>query len=89
MPATSLATAKKVRRKPRTASPARRSRRSGLSFAEGMKPFIGMASVIRYLIDAGPLVGALSVRDQWHTWSARVIATLDEPVFTTEVVFGE
>jgi hypothetical protein len=42
MPATSLATAKKVRRKPRTASPARRSRRSGLSFAEGMKPFIGM-----------------------------------------------
>jgi hypothetical protein len=26
----------------RTASPARRSRRSGPSFAEGMKPFIGM-----------------------------------------------
>ena len=47
------------------------------------------ASVIRYLIDAGPLVGTLSVRDQWHTWSARVVATLDEPVFTTEVVFGE
>jgi hypothetical protein len=42
MPATSLATAKKIRRKPRTVSPARRSRRSGPSFAEGMKPFIGM-----------------------------------------------
>ena len=46
-------------------------------------------SVPRYLIDAGPLVGALSVRDQWHEWSAQVIATLDEPVFTTEIVFGE
>ena len=47
------------------------------------------ASGIRYLIDAGPLVGALSVRDQWHAWSAQVVATLDEPVFTTEIVFGE
>ena len=47
------------------------------------------ASAIRYLIDAGPLVGALSSRDQWHSWSAGVISTLDEPVFTTEVVFGE
>ena len=47
------------------------------------------ASAIRYLIDAGPLVGALSFRDQWHSWSAGVISTLDEPVFTTEVVFGE
>ena len=47
------------------------------------------ASAIRYLIDAGPLVGALSARDQWHDWSARIIATLDEPVFTTEIVFGE
>ena len=47
------------------------------------------ASAVRYLIDAGPLVGALSARDQWHAWSARVIATLDEPVFSTELVFGE
>ena len=47
------------------------------------------ASAIRYIIDAGPLVGALSLRDQWHIWSAGVVATLDEPVFTTEVVFGE
>ena len=42
MSAASFATAKKIRRKPRTVSPARRSRRSGPSFAEGMKPFIGM-----------------------------------------------
>lgn len=47
------------------------------------------ATAIRYLIAAGPLVGALSQRDQWHEWSAQVVATLDEPVFTTEVVFGE
>lgn len=46
-------------------------------------------SAIRYLIDAGPLVGAFSLRDQWHDWSAQVVATLDEPVFTTEIVFGE
>ena len=46
-------------------------------------------SAIRYLIDAGPLVGALSTRDQWHKWSAQIIATLDERVFTTEIVFGE
>jgi predicted nucleic acid-binding protein len=47
------------------------------------------ASAIRYLIDAGPLVGAFSLRDQWHAWSKRVVETLDEPVFTTELVFGE
>jgi len=35
------------------------------------------------------LVGAFSLRDQWHDWCARVVATLDEPVFTTEIVFGE
>ena len=34
-------------------------------------------------------MGAFSLRDQWHDWSAQVIATLDEPVFTTEIVFGE
>ncbi len=47
------------------------------------------ASAVRYLLDAGPLVGALSRHDQWHEWCALVIATLDEPVFTTEIVFGE
>lgn len=46
-------------------------------------------SAVRYLIDAGPWVGALSAQDQWHTWSARVFSTLDEPVFTSELVFGE
>ena len=47
------------------------------------------ASAIRYLIDAGPLVGTFSLRDQWHAWSKQVVATLDEPVFTTELIFGE
>lgn len=46
-------------------------------------------SATRYVIDAGPLIGAFSQRDQWHVWSAQVIATLDEPVSTTEIVFGE
>ena len=47
------------------------------------------ASEVRHLIDTGPMVGALSARDQWHEWSADVVAALDEPVFTSEVVFGE
>jgi hypothetical protein len=42
MPSSPLAPAKKVRRKRRPASTALRQRGSGPSFAEGMKPFIGM-----------------------------------------------
>lgn len=35
------------------------------------------------------MVGALSARDQWRAWSAQIVATLDEPVFTTEIVLSE
>jgi hypothetical protein len=47
------------------------------------------ATEIRYIIDAGPIIGALSAADQWHDWSRRILALIDEPVATTEIVFGE
>lgn len=47
------------------------------------------ATGIRYILDAGPIVGALSTRDQWHGWSLQTLAIIDEPIATTETVFGE
>lgn len=46
-------------------------------------------SQIRFLIDAGPLVGAFWATDQWHDWSRKTLASLDGPAFTTETVFAE
>jgi predicted nucleic acid-binding protein len=46
-------------------------------------------SEVRYLVDAGPLVGAFWAADQWHDWSRRTLASLDRPAFTTESVFAE
>jgi len=43
----------------------------------------------RYLVDAGPLVGLLSNRDQWHEWSHRALTLIDEPMLTTETVLAE
>ena len=47
------------------------------------------ASGINYLVDAGPLVGLLSESDQWHDWSCRTLAVLDEPLLTTETALAE
>ena len=44
---------------------------------------------INYLVDAGPLVGLLSENDQWHDWSWRTLAVLDEPLLTTETALAE
>lgn len=44
---------------------------------------------VRYILDAGPIVGALSKRDQWHDWSRQVLGLVDTPAITTELVFGE
>ena len=46
-------------------------------------------SEVRYLIDAGPLVGAFWAADQWHEWSRKTLSALGRPVFTTETVFAE
>lgn len=46
-------------------------------------------SAIRYLVDAGPLVAALSARDQWHRWAVQTLSVIDEPVATTEFALAE
>jgi len=46
-------------------------------------------SEVRFLADAGPLVGAFWPADQWHNWSRRTLGAIDRPVFTTETVFAE
>ena len=47
------------------------------------------ASDINYLVDAGPLVGLLSERDQWHAWSANTLTLLQERLATTETALAE
>lgn len=46
-------------------------------------------SAIRYLIDAGPLVAALSASDQWHHWAVQAMSVIDEPVATSEFALAE
>ena len=47
------------------------------------------ASEVKYLVDAGPLVGAFWPADQWHHWSRATLSRLRSPAFTTESVFAE
>ncbi len=47
------------------------------------------ASEVKFLVDAGPLVGAFWPADQWHTWSRATLSSLNAPAFTTESVFAE
>lgn len=44
------------------------------------------ASDVRYLVDAGPLIGWFSRRDQWHDWSTQAV---DDVLWTSEAVFAE
>jgi predicted nucleic acid-binding protein len=46
-------------------------------------------SDVRFLVDAGPLVGAFWPADQWHAWSRKVLSSVGGPVYTTETVFAE
>ena len=47
------------------------------------------ASVIDYLVDAGPLVAHLDSYDQWHKWATSAIRALGETLHTTEAVITE
>ncbi len=47
------------------------------------------ASDVRYLVDAGPLIGWFSRRDQWHGWSTQALQAVDDIVWTSEAVFAE
>lgn len=44
---------------------------------------------VKYLVDAGPLVGAFWPADQWHGWSRQTLASLGSRVHTTETVLAE
>lgn len=46
-------------------------------------------SEVRYLADAGLLVGAFWPVDQWHGWSRATLSSAGGPVHTTESVFAE
>ncbi|MEO5960324.1 MAG: PIN domain-containing protein [Opitutaceae bacterium] len=47
------------------------------------------ASAVRYLVDAGPLIGWLNRRDQWHEWSVQALRLADDRLWTSEAVFAE
>ena len=47
------------------------------------------ASDVKYLVDAGPLVGAFWPADQWHRWSRQTLASLGCPVHTTKTILAE
>ncbi len=47
------------------------------------------ASDVRYLVDAGPLIGWFSRRDQWHSWSTQALQAVDDVLWTSEAVFAE
>lgn len=42
-----------------------------------------------FIADTGPLVGWINSRDQWHTWSVRVMEALTPPFLTCEAVIAE
>lgn len=44
---------------------------------------------IMTIVDAGPLVGWLNSRDQWHAWSVKALSAQIGPLHTTEIVLGE
>lgn len=46
-------------------------------------------SDVRYLVDAGPLIGWFSRRDQWHDWSTQALQAVDDVLWTSEAVFAE
>lgn len=47
------------------------------------------ASMINYLVDAGPLVALLNKDDINNGWAKGAFAVISEPVATTEAVFAE
>ena len=47
------------------------------------------ASDVRYLVDAGPLIGWFSRRDQWHEWSTQALQSVDDVLWTSEAVLAE
>jgi len=44
---------------------------------------------VETIVDAGPLIGWLDGRDQWHRWSVFTLRARRLPLHTTETVLGE
>jgi uncharacterized protein len=47
------------------------------------------ASDVRYLVDAGPLIGWINQRDQWHAWSVQILRAVDDRLWTAEATLVE
>jgi uncharacterized protein len=43
----------------------------------------------QHIVDTGPIVAWINRRDQWHAWSASVMAELTPPLITCESVVAE
>jgi uncharacterized protein len=46
-------------------------------------------AVTKVLLDAGPLIGYLNRRDQYHGWAVESWESLTEPLWTCEAVLSE
>ena len=44
---------------------------------------------VKTLVDAGPLVGWLNAKDQWHDWSVANLGSRRGTLHTPEIVLGE
>jgi predicted nucleic acid-binding protein len=45
--------------------------------------------VTKVIVDTGPLVALLNVRDRYHAWARDALDTVEPPVFTCEPVVSE
>jgi predicted nucleic acid-binding protein len=46
-------------------------------------------SEVRYLVDAGPLIGAFWPADRWHGWSRETLASVGGAIHASETVFAD
>ena len=46
-------------------------------------------AAIKVLLDAGPLIGYLNRKDQYHDWAVESWAAMTEPLWTCEAVLSE
>jgi len=57
--------------------------------AQATYPAVKALAQPKYLVDAGPLIALLNLRDQWHDWAEQALDVLAGPLWTSEVVLAE
>jgi len=57
--------------------------------AQATYPAVKALAQPKYLVDAGPLIALLNLRDHWHDWAEQTLDVLAEPLWTSEVVLAE